>query len=125
MNENNTPLPLPLPFDANLVLSRVDGDWDLLREVIQIFFEDTPRLIEELRAAIAQRDAKALEHSAHTLKGSIGNFGARTVLETAFALEQMGRRGDFAQAGETCARLEQQLAQLTPLLVALAKQDAA
>lgn len=123
MNENNTPV--PLPFDANLVLSRVDGDWDLLREVIQIFFEDTPRSLNELRAAIAQRDARAIEHSAHTLKGSIGNFGARTVFETAFALEQMGRRSEFAQARETFALLEQQLAQLTPLLAALAKQNAA
>ena len=121
MNENNT----PLPFDANLVLSRVDGDWDLLREVIQLFFEDTPRLLDGMRVAIARGDAKALEHSAHTLKGSIGNFGARTVFETAFALEQMGRHGDFAKADETFVSLEQQLAQLTPLLVALAKQNAA
>jgi two-component system sensor histidine kinase/response regulator len=112
MNETND----PLNFDPGVVLKRVDGDLDLLKEIAGLFFEDTPRLIADVRNAIARGDGNSLERSAHTLKGSVGNFGARIAFEAAFALEQMGRNGDFARADEAFARLEQQVNLLMPAL---------
>ena len=112
-------------FDPNAVLKRVDGDRDLLKEIAGLFFEDTPRLMVEIRKAIECSDANALERSAHTLKGSIGNFGARHASEFAYSLEQMGRNGDFARALEAFEQLEQQLALLGPALELLMKEKAA
>jgi PAS domain S-box-containing protein len=121
MNEPNQ----ELSFDPSVALKRVDGDRELLREVVSLFLEDTPRLLAEVRNAIQLGDGKALERSAHTLKGSVGNFGARTASEAAFSLEQMGRNGDFARASEVFTQLERQVSLLIPALEAVLKEKAA
>ncbi len=113
-----------LDFDPNVVLKRVDGDRELLREVASLFLEDTPRLLSDIRNAISCGDSKALERSAHTLKGSIANFGVRVASEAAFGLEQMGRNGDFAHTEDVLTRLEQQVALLGPALESLVNQKA-
>jgi CheY-like chemotaxis protein len=116
---------LQLSFDPSVVLKRVDGDQELLKEVTGLFLEDTPRLMAEVRNSIARADDKALELSAHTLKGSVSNFGALLAYEAALSLEQMGRNGDFARAAEVFAQLEQQMEQLLPALQDLLNQKAA
>ena len=121
MNETNS----ALNFDPGVMLKRVDGDLELLKEVTGLFLEDAPRLITDVRHAISRSDGEALERAAHTLKGSIGNFGVRLACEAALGLEQMGRNGDFARANEVFAQLEQQVALLIPALEALIKEKAA
>jgi PAS domain S-box-containing protein len=113
-----------LNFDPGVALKRVDGDRELLREVAGLFFEDTPRLLTEVRNAVQRGDANALARSAHTLKGSVSNFGARTASEAAASLEQMGRNGDFATASDVFARLEQQIQLLMPALENLLNEKA-
>ncbi len=116
---------LPLNFDPSIVLARVDGDVELLKEIASLFFEDTPRLISDVRNAITRSDGKALEHAAHTLKGSVGNFGAHAAFDAAYSLEKMGRNDDFARANEAFGRLQQQVALLIPALETLTKEKAA
>jgi PAS domain S-box-containing protein len=113
-----------LNFDPKAALGRVDGDRELLKEIAGLFFEDTPRLLTEVRNAIQRGDGRALERSAHALKGSVSNFGARTASDAAYSLEQMGRKGDFAKAPETFARLERQVDLLLPALEALFNEKA-
>lgn len=85
---------MPEPaFDRHFALLRVGGDEELLKEIADIFLEDYPKVFAEIEAALACGDARRLEQSAHTLKGSAGNFGAKAVVETASRLEQMGRTG--------------------------------
>ena len=123
MNANATVT--TLSFDPEIVLERVDGDRELLREIGGLFLQDAPRLLADIRNAVGRADAKALEHSAHTRKGSVGNFGARVAFEAAQALEQMGRQGDFARAQESFALLDQQVTLLGPALENLMNQTAA
>src|SRR5207248_10364829 len=70
------PAPSSTRLDRAAILARVEGDTTLLREVTDLFLEDAPRLLAEIRDAISRKDAKALERAAHALKGSIANFGA-------------------------------------------------
>jgi HPt (histidine-containing phosphotransfer) domain-containing protein len=113
-----------LAFDEAADLNRVDGDRDLLKEVAGLFMEDTPKLLTEIRTAIARADGNGLERAAHTLKSSVGNFGAPGAVEATSALEQMGRRGDFAHAASTSARLEQEMTRLFSALGAMLKEAA-
>lgn len=106
-------------------LARVDGDHQLLGELAALFLDECPHMLAAIRAALARRDVKALQHAAHTLKGSVGNFGATAVFEAAVALGKMGRHGDFSGADEVCSRLEAELARLQPALAALVTAEVA
>ena len=106
-------------LDESLALSRVGGDADLLKEVVELFLDDYPSTFERIKAAVASRDAKALEHQAHSLKGSVSTFGANRAFEAAFALEKQGRSGDLSGVEDGLVQLEQALDALRPELVLL------
>jgi PAS domain S-box-containing protein len=106
-------------FDRDYVLARVEGDEALLRELVGLFLEQTPRLLAEIRSAIDGRDAKALERAAHALKGSAGNFGAKSACDAALRLEMLGRGGDFGEAGAAYGELNAEMERLQAALAAL------
>lgn len=112
----------PPIFNLDEALARVDGDRQLLGELAALFLEECPLMLAEIRKALVRHDAKALLYSAHTLKGSVGNFGVLPVVEAAFTLEKMGRQGDLATAQTAFIELETELARLRPALTALAKE---
>jgi two-component system sensor histidine kinase/response regulator len=104
------------------LLARVEGDTQLLGEMAGLFLKNYPRLLEEIRRAVEQRDARALERAAHTLKGSVSNFTARRAFQAARRLERLARQGgpaaqnDWKQVQSTCQELAESLLQLRPVL---------
>src|SRR5437588_12166429 len=76
-----------LPDRAGL-LALYEGDAALLDEVIGVFLEDGPRVLERVRAAARAGDRAELREAAHRLKGSVNNFRAA---ETAAAAERLER----------------------------------
>jgi len=106
-------------LDEALALSRVGGDVDLLKEVVELFLDDYPATFEKIKGAVESRDPAALEHHAHSLKGSVSTFGANRAFQAAFTLEKQGRSGDLTGAQDGVAQLEQALAALHPELVSL------
>jgi PAS domain S-box-containing protein len=106
-------------LDESLALSRVGGDFELLKEVIELFLDDYPSTFEKIRSAVASSDATALEHSAHSLKGSVSTFGANRAFEAAFTLEKQGRSKDLRGAQAGLFELEQALEALRPELQSL------
>ncbi len=97
-------------------LSLTDGDRELLIEVVNIFLEDYPRLCRNAHQALAEGDAKTLERVAHTVRGSVANFGAKPSIQAAHRLEQLSKSGDLSGAAPALAELERQLALLRPAL---------
>jgi two-component system, sensor histidine kinase and response regulator len=109
-------------LDESLALSRVGGDVELLKEVIELFLDDYPSTFEKIKNAVAASDAGSLEHHAHSLKGSVSTFGAGRAFEAAFELEKKGRAGDLTGAQDGLCRLEQALEALRPELESLQVQ---
>ena len=103
-------------FDQRAVLERVEGDVELLREIIGLFFEETPELLSAIRESIARRDNAALEQTTHSLKGIVSNFGAQAAREAALRLEVIGRSGDLTYAEPARAELEKEIAALMQAL---------
>jgi HPt (histidine-containing phosphotransfer) domain-containing protein len=62
-----------------------------------------------MRTAVEFRDAAALEVGAHTLRGSIGTFGAVRAGELAAQLEKQGKRAEFADAQNRLEKLEREI----------------
>lgn len=106
-------------LDPELALERVDGDRELLREVVKLFLDEAPQLVLNLRTAIERDECKALERVAHSLKGSAGNFGAAKVVSAALRLEELGRSGTTEGAGQLLQFLEAALEELRPALLDL------
>jgi HPt (histidine-containing phosphotransfer) domain-containing protein len=108
--------PKSLMLNKDVALERVGGDEELLQEVARLFLSDCSRAMNEIRTAIDTGDAKRLEREAHSLKGSVSNFGAEPVVEAARELELMGRLGNLATAVQSYQLLETKLSALKPEL---------
>lgn len=105
--------------DRALALSRVGGDAELLKEIAQLFLDDYPRVLDELRDALARGDAKTVERTAHGLKGSVSNFGAQNAVDAARTIEALGRAEQLAEVTQVIHTLELALAALRPELESL------
>ena len=126
----NPPSPAPTPdpspasdagplLDKEVALARMGGDLELLQEVARLFLDEYPRLLGVMHDALSRGDAQLLERSAHSLKGSVANFGADPAFQAALHVERAGHAGDLGKATENLRELESALARLGPELEAL------
>jgi HPt (histidine-containing phosphotransfer) domain-containing protein len=99
-------------LNLEVALELMDGDADLLKEVLQIFIDDVPRKINGLRNALDSADADAIRFEAHSLKGSSANIGAELIRELAFKIEQAGKEHQIGTAVELFEKLESELTRL-------------
>jgi PAS domain S-box-containing protein len=123
--ENVTSLPKPTAgsFDPEGLLRRASGDWALAREVINMFLEDTPEVLAQMREALAQNNPNAIERAAHRLKGAAANLEARDLANIAFQIEQAANQGNISE--EYVARLEKGVDDLKRALQSLMHSIAA
>jgi CheY-like chemotaxis protein len=85
-------------LDAHTLMSMVDGDRQLLDEMVRLFREDVPRQIERVTSALARNDLVAASRAAHALKGASGQMSARELATVAREVERAVQAGDIAAA---------------------------
>ncbi len=108
-----TPESASLPgWNPKDLLERMGGDEKLLREVAEIFLEETPKLMLRLQQAVASRDAHLIQTSAHSLKGDLSYFGV-SAAQKARELEDMGQENHLERTAEVLAALDCEVAALT------------
>ncbi len=86
-------------FDVDSLMERISGDKDFFDELVKLFIDDTPKHFASIRNAFKNKDAEKIQHIAHTIKGSAGNFGASSLQKVALSLEQTAKTGDFNKIG--------------------------
>jgi CheY-like chemotaxis protein len=111
-------------FDPQSALALVEGDQKLLYEAVDLFIEHSPVLMCDIVDAVMARDAKAIQISAHALKGTVSNFAASAAYEAALRVEMCGRNSDFSDVGEAVANLDAQILDLTCALAAYRQKAA-
>ena len=111
-------------FDRLEVLRRLEGDDQLLREVIDLFIQDSASLIDRLRCAVEQNDAAEVRAAAHRLKGAASNLAAGPVTDAARALEVIGERGSLAEAMPAWQHLKREADRLVVALRATQDEPA-
>ncbi|HXY36934.1 MAG TPA: response regulator [Planctomycetaceae bacterium] len=102
----------PSAIDWDSAIAVVDGDRELLGEVVGAFLIEGPSLLEEIRSALAAGDAHRLRRGAHTLKGALRTLGIESAAQLATELEEIGRGGDLSLSAAKMARLESQVDQI-------------
>lgn len=107
-----TPAELHAVMDVEDALGRLGNDEDLLREIIKIYLEDAPELLDKIHVAIANDDGSSLMRAAHSLKGLAATLSAQEVFGVAVKLEHLGVARNLAEAAKTVAEVDQQVAAL-------------
>ena len=110
-------------FDIDEILQRVEGDKELVMELLQLFREQAPLLMAEIRMCATAGDSAGLQHAAHNFKGACANLGARPAMKTAFALETMGRQAEFGGVAAQLADLEREASLLEVALASVLEES--
>jgi two-component system sensor histidine kinase/response regulator len=103
-------------LDWKQALAQVGGSVDLLRDLAAMFLAEHPGWMSQLGEAVACSDVAQVKRLAHTLKGSLGLFGARAAFDAARELEAMARSGDLTGSTSTYAALQTGLQSVQPVL---------
>lgn len=103
----------PLVIDPQTIenlrqLNPGDND-EFLREIVGIYFEDTPRRIAELEQSLATGDQPKFTRAAHSVKGSSANVGAMAVRAVAEQIEHKSKQG-LGDAGAMIPALRSEFA---------------
>ncbi len=109
-------------LDKEALLERAGHDIELAHEIVSIFLEECPGWLASLHAALDEEDPAEVQRVAHTLKGAVGNFGAKGASDLALLLERMGREGNLDDAEPIADQLELELERLRPALETFARK---
>jgi HPt (histidine-containing phosphotransfer) domain-containing protein len=110
------------------LLKTVGGDRSFLAELIDGYFDDTPRQLALMRWALEVGNAAELRRAAHTLKSNSSNFGATALSSMCKELEALGKSGELAAAprrGTLAEQIEQIETEYTRVRYALQALQAA
>jgi two-component system, sensor histidine kinase and response regulator len=109
-------------FDIDAALKHVEGDRDLLDEIVRIFSDQCPRTISEIQNAIRTADFSLVERAAHSLKGAASNLCATGVTHSAAELEESARSGNLSSVRERFQLLEREVEKLLRKLEAFSRK---
>jgi len=95
-------------YSREELLSQCDGDEELMSELVSIFRDNTPQIVQAIGEAVEKRQAPALATQSHKLLSSMGAFGADRARTLALRLEKHGQERDFDGAEERMTELERE-----------------
>jgi two-component system, sensor histidine kinase and response regulator len=98
------------------LLGRLDDDRDLLQELIGIFKQEFPRLLQVLQEAVARGDARSVEVTSHAMRGMLSGLSVTRAAAIASRLENMAREGKMPALPAALALFEREVADLLPEL---------
>lgn len=104
------------PFDRATLWERVNEDMDLLRDLLHIFSQEYPVMLEKLGAAVESRSPAEIAKYGHKLKGSALQFSAMGTAATAARLEKMGETGMLDDADKLYEQLKGEVMELVEAL---------
>lgn len=98
--------------DLAASLRAVNGDQSLLLQIIDAFLAESPRLQEDMRAALESQNQQACLLAAHTLKGGVRTFGAETAGRLAGDIEAHAKAGKLTAIAPLWTALQAELSAL-------------
>jgi PAS domain S-box-containing protein len=105
------------------LLAKLEGDRQLLEELVGTFLEDGRDKLAQMAQALAKGDAPAMATLAHSLRGAAAFLDEGGLTQTAQEVEALAKAGRADEAGALLPRLEEQLQLLVRELGAGHKGD--
>ncbi|WP_281397593.1 Hpt domain-containing protein [endosymbiont of Lamellibrachia barhami] len=106
------PLPELPGIDTADALERIGGNQSAYRRILGNYRDRNLDVVERITANIRNEELTEAAHTAHSLKGSSGNIGARQIHQYAASVEQHCRDEQPAQALEALGNLHTSLQQV-------------
>jgi PAS domain S-box-containing protein len=82
-------------FDPASMLSRLEGDNELVQIVFETFLEDVPRQIKGLKELVKCEDQAGAARQAHSIRGASANVGGESLRTLAEQMEKAADAGDW------------------------------
>ena len=101
------------------LLDAIGGDRAFLIELIDTYLGEAPRLLAEMRDAVARGSAEDLVRPVHTLKSSSASLGALRLSERCKILEASARTSSLDGASEEVEGIAEELANASASLTAI------
>jgi CheY-like chemotaxis protein len=95
-------------FDSKAFADRLSGDTALMREVINTFLEETPKIMRALEKAILKEQKEGATRLAHKLKGSAAAVGGNQLHAVADRIEIACNLSSWKEAAAMIPRLNKQ-----------------
>ena len=86
---------LPVVFDRVGMLDRLMHDEDLAQKLLEVFLEDAPSQIEQLRYCLGRSDAIGVQRQVHSIKGAAACVGGEALRTLTREMEQAAKAGDL------------------------------
>lgn len=118
LNVSDEPMNSVIDFAVleELEESVADGIPEIMVELFDTYLEDSHGHLQKIATAIADKDKRQLELSAHSLKSSSATFGANSLSRLFARIESLAREGQieesrvlFERARQEFERVEQAL----------------
>ena len=92
---------------------------DFVLELVDTFLQEAPAMLDELRRALAARDADKFRRAAHSLKSNSNTFGALTLGAMARELELGGVAQAIGSGGQPLDALAEEYSRVAAALTDL------
>lgn len=97
-------------FDYKGVCDRLTNDTDLIKNVLKLYFSDTPPKVALIKKAVLEKNYAEVEMLSHAIKGASANVGLERIRSIATVIEQAGRAGDLSIVPGLIQELDEQFA---------------
>ncbi|HEY0791309.1 MAG TPA: Hpt domain-containing protein [Chthoniobacterales bacterium] len=104
------------PVDLPRLLEVSDDDPEQLREMVDLFLDESQNLMQKLGTAIRNGAAPEVEQVAHQFKGASSSCGMTAVVPALQGLERMGKSGQLNGAAQAYAQTGEGLEQIKAFL---------
>ena len=110
---------LPPPVDVERLMEFSDGTTESLRELINLYLDQTRKQLDQLQSAVATRNAPEVRRIAHSSAGASATCGMITMAPLLRELEHLGVQEKLDGAAELTAKCEQEYARVREKLQSL------
>lgn len=98
--------------------SQLDGEPDLVLELIELYLTETVRLLVAMQEALTNKDELSIKRAAHSLRGSSSSLGILQMANFCDKLERTESKDMFVIASDLLECIEQEFARVSQILLA-------
>ncbi len=103
-------------LDLAEAMTNMDGDSELLQEIVEIFMETADPQLDSIQQCIQIEDVNNVAIQAHAMKGGASNFCARKFVASSLRLEQLAKSGSLADAEDILAQMRADYAEVVEVV---------